>query len=177
MAFGTSYSIDNDQRFRLLIRNWLKATDDLRPAFILIRRDFYKSQKSIWRLKGPGQYPDYKNGVDGPYARWKESEVGFRYPLLKLDGDLELSLSRPRAPGAISSATKKELIIGTEIEYGIFHQSDRPRRVIPQRKFLFIGPEAKRFNTPETAGRLERWTNIMNVTLTRKLEFEKNKAR
>lgn len=157
MATFTSYTIDNDKAFRKAIDAAKRASGDLRIPFGLVSKDFYRSQKAIWQLKGPGQYPDLKPKTKTRKLR----KFGFVYPILKETGVLEKSMTSPRGKGALHSITKEELIMGTSVEYGAFHQSDEPRSKLPLRKFLFIGPEAPRFANSDQAGRLNRWVNIV----------------
>lgn len=166
----TSYSVDNDKRFRNAIAVASKVSQDLRVPFGLILRDFYKSQQAIWKLKGPGKYPPFKGEINPrtghtKYQDRKISKYGFDYPLLVRSGSLAASLSGPNNPGSIANVSYLSLIFGTSIEYGIYHQADateeKPRTKLPLRKFLFIGPEAPRFATSEQMGRLERWNGIL----------------
>lgn len=159
----TSYSVDNDKRFRDAIKRASEACDDLRIPFGLILADFYRSEQAIFKLKSAGQYPDYKSGgAESKYAQAKQKRRGFKYPLLVDSGALAASLLKKDAPGAVASVGPASLIFGTQIHYGLYHQSDRPRSKIPLRKFLFIGPEAPQFATSEQQGRPERWMNILN---------------
>ncbi len=178
----TSYTVDNDKKFRDAVKAAGDMSQDLRVPFGLILRDFYKSEQSIFKLQGPGQYPPFKNSVRAshskggkdengkrfkkgseytaamsPYQKWKKKHFGFDYPLLVRTGRLASSLLGPNNPGSISLVTKLTLAFGTSVPYGIYHQSDDPRKVIPLRKFLFIGPEAPQFATSEQQGRLQRW--------------------
>lgn len=170
MAF-TSYSIANDQRFRDAIKRARDVVSDLRLPFSLILADFYKSEQAIFKLKSPGQYPDFKNGgPESRYAKLKEKDVGFKYPLLVRSGKLAASLLSATAPGSIAVIGPISLIFGTQVSYGIYHQSDAPRKKIPLRKFLFIGPEAPSFATDEMKGRAERWLNILNDYTLKKMK-------
>lgn len=158
----TSYVLANDVAFKNALKRASDATQDLRIPFGLILADFYKSEASIFRLKGPGKYPDFKNGgPDSPYAQWKQKRFGFKYPLLFRTGLLANSVLGPNNKGSVSKITKLSLTFGTSIAYGIYHQSDKPRTKIPLRKFLFIGPEAPQADR-EQQGRLTRWNNILN---------------
>lgn len=178
--FGTSYVIENDAKFKQTLKDAAEIISDFRVPFGLISRDFYRSEKAIFGLKGPGQYPVFKNSYrvqyeqDGvgvkklsakkqfdvtksPYQQRKLKKYGFDYPLLVASGRLAASITQPNASGSINLITPLSLVIGTSVEYGIYHQSDKPRSKIPQRKFVFIGPEAPAFATSEQQGRLERW--------------------
>lgn len=168
----TSYTVDNDKKFRNAIKKAAEVSEDLRVPFGLILRDFYKSQQAIFKLTGPGKYPPFK-GVKDPetgmtqYQASKKKKVGFDYPLLVRSGRLSSSLLGPSNPGSVSKITKLSLIFGTSVPYGIYHQSDLPRKKIPLRKYLFIGPEAPRFATSEQQGRLQRWQGYLQDHIER----------
>jgi phage gpG-like protein len=183
----TSYVVDNDNRFLNAIKQASQMSQDLRVPFGLILADFYKSQQALWKLNGPGMYPPFKNST-GSYrktekasrkyvsdnkSRYQEEKLkkyGFDYPLLVASGKLAASLSGPNNPGAIASINPLSLIIGTSIQYGIYHQSDAPRRKIPLRKFLFIGPEAPAFASSDQIGRPTRWVAIMQDFINQQLK-------
>ena len=163
----TSYSVDNDRRFRNALARAQVEVTDLTIPLTLISKDFFKSQKAIWALKGPGQYPDLAKST----KKKREREGRPYYPILKRSGLLEKSMTDPRDANAIAEIVNKQgLILGTRVSYGIFHQSDRGRKKIPLRKFLFIGPEAKKFATSDMMGRPERWLNIINSFILEKLK-------
>ncbi len=171
----TSYTVDNDRRFRDAIKRASEVTQDLRVPFGLILRDFYKSEQAIFQLKSAGKYPPFKGAIDPTtgytkYQAAKIKKVGFDYPLLVRTGRLSASVLGPNNPGSISKITNLSLTFGTSVPYGIYHQSDEPRSRIPLRKFLFIGPEAPRFATSEQMGRAERWLNIMNDHVLKKMQ-------
>jgi phage gpG-like protein len=164
----TSYSVDNDKRFRNALKAASESIDDFRIPFGSILRDFYRSQQAIWKLQGPGKYPPFqsKNMKEGqnktPYQLQKIRKYGFDYPLLVASGRLAASLSGPNNPGSVAVISRLSLIFGSSVAYGMYHQSDEPRKKIPLRKFLFIGPEAPRFATSDQVGRLQRWIGYIN---------------
>ncbi len=156
---STSYEIENDKAFTAKLKQLAKKSSDLTIPLTLISKDFYKSEKSIFLLKGPGKYKD----LSDVYKKRKQKAVGFIYPILKRSGALEKSVTSPSDRSSINQIVNKNtLIIGTKTPYGVFHQSDSPRSKIPLRKFLFIGPEAIQFATSATKGRLERWIGILD---------------
>lgn len=161
------YSLEHE-KVTQAIENARREAKDLRIPFKLIAQDFYKSQKAIFGLKGPGQYPDFK---PGPYRKRKIKKWGFDYPLLKASGALEKSVTNPSDPNADLFIGKAEIEIGSRItdKYGKYHQSDKPRKVLPQRKYLFIGPEAKRFATSDHMGRPDRWVEIIQKHLEKEM--------
>lgn len=181
MAGFGSYVTTNDEEFRKSIDAALNAVGDLRTPFNLIANDFYRSQKAIFQLTGPGQYPPFKRSAgayksgkfstqtESQYQARKKKAVGFDYPLLVRSGKLAASLAGPGNSGNVTVISPLTLILGTTIAYGVYHQSDEPRRVIPLRKFLFIGPEAPRFAIGDTKGRLQRWTGYLTDYVERKM--------
>lgn len=163
-----SYSVDNDRRFRDAIKAAAEQIGDLTIPLTLISQDFYKSERAIFSLNGPGQYPP----ISPRYAKAKLRRYGFVYPLLKASGRLATSMLDPTDGEAINFIDHggTRLTIGTAVPYGVYPQSDDPRQVQPLRKFLFIGPEAVQFATSEQMGRLERWLGIVNDYTVKKLE-------
>ncbi len=174
MAF-TSYTVDNDRRFRNALKDASEVSKDLRIPFGLILRDFYKSEQAIFKLKGPGKYLKFQGpevGATGKtrYQLSKINKVGFDYPLLVRTGALAASVLGPGNPGSIARIEKLSMEFGTSIPYGVYHQSDDPRKKIPLRKFLFIGPEAPSFATSEQQGRLERWIGYLGDHIERQFK-------
>ncbi len=158
----TSYSVDVDNSFKQALEDAKKVSRNLKPAFQEISRDFYKSEKAIFKLQSEGQYPD----LSEPYKTLKRQAVGFAYPILKRTGKLEKAVTGPNNPGAINIIGKQSLEIGVQdsvVPYAKYHQSDRPRSKIPLRKFLFIGPESVFNARDEFSGRPERWANILKT--------------
>jgi hypothetical protein len=170
----TSYSVDNDNKFKRALKKASEVSQDLRIPFGLILKDFYKSQQAIFKLQGPGKYPPFKGEIDPKtgmtkYQAEKKKKVGVDYPLLVRTGALSASLLGPNNKGSISKISALSLVFGTAIDYGIYHQSDEARSKIPLRKFLFIGPEAPRFATSEQMGRLERWKGYITDHIGREI--------
>ena len=168
----TSYIVDNDDKFAAALDRMEKATDDFRIPLGQIGADFYRSERIIFQLKSEGLYQDLAPaaGKDGNptttsnYKAHKIKKLGFAYPILKgKTGRLSASLLSPSAAGSVFQLGRKTLVIGTDIEYAVYHQSDLPRRKIPKRKFLFIsGGENEVSQDSRITGRLERWLNIID---------------
>ena len=133
-------------RFEKRLRSLLKRTKDGRPAFHAIGQMFRQSRKTIFSLKGPGGYPDFKGGPDAPYPKRKEYLIGRKYPFLYLSGTLAESVTKLGADGNINIVKKNKFQFGTSIPYAKYHDSEQtPRTTIPQRKFIFWGPETRKF--------------------------------
>ena len=176
MAF-ISYEVENDKQFSTALSDAFERTQDLTLPLRAISRDFYKSQRAIFKLKTAGKYPDYtgskvretwktpgrpdKRTRDGnltAYQNYKKKTFGFIYPMLKATGALEASTTSPNGPDSIFEITKSSLTIGTGLPYAAFLQFGTKN--MPMRKFLFIGPEAPE-NVGPTRGRLDRWLKII----------------
>ncbi len=192
-----SYSIENDEKFAQKIKAAYGVIGDLRIPFNSIAKDFRKSRRAIFKLTGPGGYPDFSGKKIGesrlaplaearlvgrrmlpipesknnytPYQFRKERKYGFArgYPLLKATGRLEKSLTSLGGEN-ILVVEKSAMLMGTSVPYAKYHQSDLPRTKIPLRKFLFIGPEAG--NVGPDRGTLDRWLKIVDNYVTRSLK-------
>lgn len=176
------WQIENQREFTENLNELLRHTNDLRPILRPIANDFYQGQKIIFGLKGPGLYQDLapaqgKAGNPTTTSNYKRRKLllrGQAYPILELSGELKDSIISNRDSQSIFELTETSLVIGTAVRHGVYHQSDRPRRKIPQRKFVFIdgGPnDASRSSS--VAGRRERWINsirayIENLTSARR---------
>ena len=171
-----SFIPQNDKEFAAALEKLGEQVDDFRIPFQLIGNHWYRGNKKIFALKSAGLYPDFggmspndKVRVKGRLVTkrvaakfQKQREVGFIYPMLKRHGGLEASLISKSGAGAVFFSGRQTMIMGTDVEYAKYHQSDRPRKVLPQRKVIFIdGGPAEVAKDAVISGRLETWTNII----------------
>jgi len=160
----SSYVIDNDLEFQQALDRLSKTVSDFRIPFGQISRHFYQGNKRIFSLKSAGGYPDFKTEKSRQQkisATEKLTGTGFDYPLLVRTGRLAASLFSKGDPEAVNVITERSLMLGTNVPYAIYHQSDKPRKVLPQRKVIFIdgGP----LDDSKSKGRREAWLNIVNT--------------
>ena len=172
-----SFITENDKEFKKLLDDVGRDISDFRIPFGLISNHFYKGNRKIFTLSSPGLYPDFggfkptekikfrgqmitRRGV----AKFlKNEEVGFIYPMLKRTGKLEKSLSSRNGAGAEHFIGRNSLVMGTNIDYAKYHQSDRPRKKLPQHKIIFIdGGGQEIAKDALISGRLQAWNNIIN---------------
>lgn len=176
----------NSEEFDKAVKDALKNITDLTPAFIQISREFYKTQRAIFSLKSAGKYVDFvgkkiaqtwqepgrpdkrtRNGTYTAYQWHKEKENGLKkgYPLLKYTGTLEKSLTNPNDPNTINVITKKSIVMGTSVEYGVYHNSDEPRKSnLPMRPFLFLDPSTTIWaGNQQFSRRNEAWVKAIEV--------------
>jgi phage gpG-like protein len=66
------------------------------------------------------------------------------HPILQVTGALMRSVTRKYDPRHVERASADSLVFGSTVLYGIFHQSTRPRRVIPYRPFVAFTEVDKR---------------------------------
>ena len=183
------WAIGNVEAFQRGLDRLGAATSDFRIPFRLITSDFYRSQKQLVNLKSKGMYEDLSTKpftawwekekslnrrYEGGYKEYKEARLGFAYPiLLGATGDLFESTLKKTHRYSIFFLNKQELNIGTSVPYGKFHQSDAPRKKIPQRKFVFIdGGKGDKSKGSGINGRRGRWLNIMNDHVTQLITGE-----
>lgn len=147
------------EELRKAMESAVKQIGDLRPALIQIGREFYKANRAIFKLKSAGKYVDFtgpkisqlwknpgrpdartRNGNYTAYQWAKEKATGLRrgYPLLKFTGRLERSITDPTSADSVQVLTKKSIVLGSRVPYGIFHQEGT--KVLPMRQFLFVDP-------------------------------------
>lgn len=164
----------------------IATVGDLTVPFTLIASDWYKDNKQIEQLQGPGMYPDFvgerdetpkeafaprgqkvKNGMT-PYMAWKQAHVGFVYPLLKLTGVALRSITVPGSSGAVRIIGKKSMTLGSSIDYLIYHQSSAPRKKMPYRPVIFnkavYGGYANVYQT-----RIKRYNRIIQVYIQKRM--------
>lgn len=139
-----------------------------------IAREWYKSNRAIFSLKGPGKYQDlstkpfyawWESGdlrrlYTGGYREYKQAKWGFAYPILKRTGRLADSITKPTHGDAINQIiNKKALLLGTNTPYAIFHHSEQPRKKLPFRPVVLFGNE--QVAPGALQGRIEIWKQII----------------
>ncbi|MGR3219394.1 MAG: hypothetical protein ACUZ8H_06190 [Candidatus Anammoxibacter sp.] len=160
-----SYIIENDAEFKRAIQDAGKKVSDLRRAWTDISRDWRKSNTAQFSLLGTGLYPPLS-----PEYKKRKAKLFPGKPILVATERLKKSVTSKGSPDHINVIVKSGFTFGTRVPYGIFHQSDAPRKTLPLRKFLFIGPEAPQFAKGRSAGRLERWLGILDAEVQRQLD-------
>lgn len=172
-----NFKVKNAKSFYAALERAKAAAKSLKAPLTLIAADFYRTQKDIWAVSGAGRYPD----LSAAYKRRKQKKHGFVYPILRANGFLENAAAVQGGSGNITVITDKNLQLGisdSAIPYAAYHQSDAPRKKIPLRKFLFIGPEVPQFASAEQLGRVDRWKNILqNYLVTQAVQAGVGKAK
>lgn len=113
---------------------------DLRPTLNTIGTSYRKEVKMIFEKKqSRGEVMKWAPLSDNPegkgYATWKARHYPGK-PILVRTGALKKSMITKGAEGNITAIGKTQAIFGTSIPYGIYHDSDKPRRSkLPRRNF------------------------------------------
>jgi phage gpG-like protein len=89
------------------------------------------------------------------YAKRKARIVGRATQMLVWSGRLRQSLEYPGAPDGVSFADNEKAVVGTLVPYAVYHQSDKPRTVIPRRPFFFYSVK----EIEELKGIFFRWVH------------------
>lgn len=170
------WAIINVEDFQRRLKRLGEVSSDFRIPFRLIASDFYRSQKQLFSLKSQGLYEDLSEKpflaywekpatyYEYGYKEYKQKHVGFIYPILVgATRDLSESTLRKDHRYSIFNLNRTNLEIGSSVPYGKYHQSDAPRKKIPQRKFVFIdGGRNDRSRGSGINGRRDRWINIID---------------
>lgn len=182
MSKPFEWTIQNVNDFQERLDRLAQHSSDFRIPFRLISSDFYRSQRQLFLLQSAGMYEDLstkpflafwqnKNGFAsyyaGGYKEYKQVNLGFTYPILVgKTRDLANSTLGKSHRYSVFFLGKQELQIGSSVPYGKYHQSDKPRTKIPQRKFIFIdGGEGDKSKGSGINGRRERWLSIIDTHL------------
>ncbi len=162
MAEGfTGYRVDPDKKFRKSVTDALSKVSDLSLIFQIIGVSWFKSNKAIFALRGPGKFAD----LTDRYKLLKQAKRGFVYPILRASGALEDSLTDPGNSDAVFNVDAKSLILGTRKPYAIFLQGGTSR--MKARPHVLIGAEQtgpEEFNERRKAWIAQIEDYVMQVT-------------
>lgn len=126
----------------ILARDILRIKDramDMRPAFEVIHEDFKKVE-------------DWQFSTQGGTHRWKplapstvayKAAAGLDPRILHATLRLRKSLTED-GEDHVHMMTHDELVMGSKVPYGIYHQSRRPRKRLPRRPPVDLSETAKR---------------------------------
>ena len=135
--------MDPDDRIKKLLKKIREQGGNLTVPFTLISKSWFKSNKAIFALKGPGKYKDLSPKYKIQKVKSPPKGAGFIYPIFRgKTGRLERSITSPTDPDSINLIINKiALYLGTKTPYAGFHQSSAPRRIIPYRPIVLLGSE------------------------------------
>lgn len=148
------FVVDPGKEFQSAIASASEKVDDLTIPLTLIAQSWFKTNRAIFSLKGPGKYKD----LSEKYKKIKARKFGSPYPILLASGRLAASITVPGASESINKIlNKKNLILGTTTPYAAPLQFGS--KFMPARPMVLIGSEQV---SPEGVNRrLEAWVKIL----------------
>ncbi len=170
MAKKKKYEIDPSGKFAKAIKKATKDVSDLRIPFGLMTREWYKANRSIFELKGPGKYEDLR-----PRTKTEKIRLfGKVYPILEASDALKLSMTVPGNTGSVANIINKTiLVLGTKVKSqdgedypSHLHFGFQPRRrgkkvgkKVKARPFVLLGGE--QVATPRINLRRKLWIEML----------------
>ena len=124
------------------IARFAEGVTDYRPIWPVIEDDFYAMEKDQFRSEGAEGGERWQE-LSAEYAEWKEAHYPGK-PILERTGDLKASLTSGSDPNAVKVEKRKELTLGSKVPYAIYHQSPKPRKVLPRRPEIMLNEQFKR---------------------------------
>lgn len=156
---GISFDTSEMNSLSTKIDKLRKRVTDLRPAFEQMSVDFYKQQKVLFRSGKRTFYDDLKEKTKQRKLRM----YGFTYPILFAEGNLASSLLNRGDANAVNVIRKDEFMIGTNVEYAVYHHSkEQPRNKLPRRPLWQDVPKA--ISSAKASDRMFfRWKRILET--------------
>lgn len=166
--------VDPKRELRSFINDALKKTDNLTVPLHLIAQQWFKSNRAIFDLKGPGKYQDlstkpffawwekkdFRRYYSGGYKEYKTARWGAAYPILYRTGRLKRSITEPSDGEAVEKIINRNALeLGTAVPYAVYHHSDAPRTKMPWRPVLLYGNE--QVAPGALKNRIEIWQEIL----------------
>lgn len=120
---------------RLIDRLAKAGQIDLRPTMEVVGIGYRKEVQMIFSRQQPRGEDMRWASLSEKYAAWKAVHYPGQ-PILVRTGALRQSMTTKGAEGNITAISKTSAIFGTSIRYGIYHDSDKPRKGnLPRRNF------------------------------------------
>ena len=129
-----------------------EAAVDLSVPFRLIQESWFKGNRTIFSLSGPGKYQDLKEST----KKQKTYLYGSPYPILKAKGALEKTMIQPGDP--VNTIGKTEMVVGTSSPYAHFLQDGTKKMVA--RPVVLLGTE--QVAPGPLNKRIELWTKMIS---------------
>lgn len=134
----------------------LEDIKDLRIPLELIRESWFRGNRSIFAIGGPGKWADLSPG----YKKAKLKKKGFVYPILLRDGHLRNALTVPGDPESISTLVgKKSLDLGVNPDNDVFRFLHFGTSKMKPRPYILLG--AEQTAPSELNKRVEIWQKLI----------------
>lgn len=130
----------DDVQIARIFENIAKKGTEFKTIFEKIADEFYESQEKVFGAEGAFEGRARWAELSPRYRAWKEKNYP-GMPILQLTGKMKSSLVGSGAEGSVYEVSNKELTVGTNVPYAIFHQ--RGTRRMPQRKIIEVTDRQK----------------------------------
>lgn len=149
-----------DEKLLAQLKRAQENAVDLKIPFKLIQESWFKTNRAIFSLSGPGKYMDLKEST----KRYKTKKLGSPYPILRMSGRLEKTLIQ--YGDTANKIYSDYMLLGSSIPYAKFLQSGT--KFMPARPPVFAGGEAAA--PDDIKKRVNIWTKIVSDYITRSLK-------
>lgn len=168
-----SVNIFGDKEFIKLLNQLGGIMSDLRPVFFSLKDDWYKNNKALFTLKGPGKYRPYTGKRDASgntaYMRWKSKHSIQKkpYPMLKAkNGRIESGTTDENSEYTYKQIEKQMMALGVKgIIYAGVQQKTRP--------FIFNKKSGGEFYQVQ----IKRFKSLLETVIQRRLAVLKAKGK
>jgi hypothetical protein len=134
----TTITVDPSGAQGAAFKKALEGIDDLRIPLELIRESWFKGNRSIFAIGGPGKWADLTEG----YKKAKQRKKGFIYPILYSEGVLKNALTVMGDKGSISKLIgKKSLDLGVDPSNKVFGYLHYGTSKMKARPYVLLGAE------------------------------------
>lgn len=161
------FDLDPQGEFQKILKQAKKKTADLTVPLTLIAQSWFKTNRAIFKLRGPGKYEK----LSPKYKTRKEQTLGFAYPALEgKNNRIHDAITNPTDKHAVQVIdNKKELYLGakktSDFPYAAIHQFGGTIKTknatieMPARPYLFVGGEQ---SAPSALNnRIKAWYKII----------------
>jgi len=112
--------ISGDVQLDRAITRFSEGVSDYRPIWPLIYGEFQAEVKGQFETEG-AQGGAAWAPLSGAYSAWKVRTYPGK-PILERTGDLKRSLTERDAPGAVFRPEPRQLTMGSDVPYAVYHQ-------------------------------------------------------
>lgn len=135
------FQIEGDDRLLDKLEELELTFKDFRPLFRDAAKLFYEFEKEAFETEGDSSAAGEWEPLSPLYELIKERDYPGKTILRRTDA-LYKSLTQPNARGSIRRVTESELLIGTSIDYAIYHQTGT--RFMPERPVIALTERQER---------------------------------
>lgn len=140
-----------DQMSREILRVSDRA-EDPRPVLENIRDDFYDYERILFNTQGASGGAAWKPLAPSTVKFKRKHNLDPR--ILHATLTLRNSLTSNTSPGATSTVNRSGMFVGSQVPYGVYHQSSRlPRNFLPRRPPVMLTEDVKK----GWIKKLQRW--------------------